>query len=161
MKFSHDMTYDAPPEAVAAMLADRSFREKVCEAMHSLRWDVSVDGKGAGMKVVVDQTQKAVGIPSFAQKFVGDSIRIVQREDWSSATAASLVIEIPGKPGHLDGAVQLAPDGEGTVETVSGELRVKVPVLGGRLEEMVAALLHSALRAEESVGRAWLAAKVS
>ncbi len=159
MKFSHDMSYDAPPETVAAMLADRTFREQVCEAMSSLRWDVSVDGEGSGMKVVVDQTQKAVGIPSFAQKFVGDTIQIVQREDWSSTTAATLVIEIPGKPGHLDGTVRLAPDGAGTVETVAGELRVKVPVIGGKLEEMVAGLLRSALRTEQKVGRAWLAAK--
>jgi len=161
MKFSYDMTYDAPPEDVAAMLADRAFREKVCESIRSRRWDVSVDGEGAGMKVVVDQTQKAVGIPSFAQRFVGDSIQVVQREDWGSTTAATLAIEIPGKPGRLDGTIRLAPHGDGTVETVSGELKVKVPVVGGRLEEMVAGLLRSALRAEENVGRAWLAAKAA
>ena len=33
MKFSHQMTYDAPPADVAAMLADPAFREKVCVAM--------------------------------------------------------------------------------------------------------------------------------
>jgi hypothetical protein len=159
MKFTHDMSYDAPPEEVAAMLADRDFREKVCEAMDSSRYDVSVDGEGAGMKVVIDQTQPARGIPSFAKKFVGDSIQIVQRESWSSTTAASLLLEIPGKPGSLDGAIALRADGQGTVETVSGEVRVKVPVIGGKLEGLVADLLKSALRSEQKVGRAWLAAQ--
>ena len=76
MRFSHEMHYDAAPEEVATMLADRTFREKVCEAMDSTRFDVSVDGEGEGMEVVVDQTQKAAGIPSFAKKFVGDAIQI-------------------------------------------------------------------------------------
>ncbi len=141
------------------MLADRTFREKVCEAMDSTRYDVSVDGAGEGMKVVVDQTQKAAGLPSFATKFIGNAIQIVQRESWSSTTAASLELEIPGKPGALDGGIRLAVDGAGTVETVSGDLRVKIPVVGGKLEGLVADLLRSALRAEEKVGRAWLAAK--
>jgi hypothetical protein len=161
MKFSHDMTYDATPEAVAEMLADRTFRERVCEAMESTRWDVSVDGAGEGMEVVVDQTQKAAGIPSFAKKFVGDKIQIIQRESWTSQTAAGLEIEIPGKPGHLKGQIRLAVDGDGTIETVSGDLKVKVPVIGGKLEDLVASLLRSALRTEEKVGRAWLAGKDS
>jgi hypothetical protein len=67
MKFSHDLAYDAAPEAVAAMLADPAFREAVCAALHVLRHEVSVQGAGAGMQVVLDQTQPAKGIPSFAR----------------------------------------------------------------------------------------------
>ena len=44
MKYSHQMTYDAPPAEVRAMLADPAFREKVCAAMHATRHDVTVDG---------------------------------------------------------------------------------------------------------------------
>jgi hypothetical protein len=161
MKFSYEMSYDATPEEVAEMLADRSFREQVCDAMDSTRRDVSVDGAGEGMKVVVDQTQKAAGIPSFAKKFVGDSVQIVQRESWSSETAADLELEIPGKPGHFKGQIRLAVDGEGTVETVSGDLKVKVPVIGGKLEGLIGGLIKDALRTEEKVGRAWLSGKES
>ncbi len=86
MKFSHQMTYDAPPTEVRAMLADPAFREKVCAAMKATRHDVSVEESGSGMTVLVDQTQPANGIPSFAKKFVGDEIQIVQREEWGGAT---------------------------------------------------------------------------
>jgi len=80
MQFSHELTYDADPEAVAQMLADPAFRESVCAQLHVLRHEVAVSGQGAGMTVLVDQTQPAKGIPGFAKKFVGDEIRIVQRE---------------------------------------------------------------------------------
>ena len=73
---------------------------------------------GAGMKVVVDQTQPADGIPSFAKKFVGDEIQIVQRETVDGAAAgATLIVEIPGKPGDSRARSTLAADGGGTIET--------------------------------------------
>ncbi len=157
MKFSHQLTYEAAPTDVHAMLADPQFREKVCAAMHSVRHDVSIDPSGNGMKVVVDQTQPADGIPPFAKKIVGDEIRIVQREIWSNASASTLAVEIPGKPGDLKGDIALAADGDGTVETVTGDIKVKIPMLGAKLEGLIGDLLRSALRTEERVGRAWLA----
>jgi hypothetical protein len=157
MKFSHDLRYDAAPEAVLEMLSDPAFREKVCGAMRAVRSDVSIEGSGAGMRVVVDQTQPADGIPSFAKKFVGDDIQIVQRESWTDASGASLDVEIPGKPGAMNGAIALAADGTGTVESVTGEVKVKIPLLGGKLEGLVSDMLRKALQTENRVGRAWLA----
>jgi hypothetical protein len=157
MKFSHTMTYDAPPADVQAMLADPAFREKVCIAADTVRHDVSIDGSGAGMKVVVDQTQPAQGIPSFAKKFVGDEIHIVQRESWTDGSKASLTVAIPGKPGDFQGDIALDPDGDGTTETVAGEIKVKIPMVGGKLEGLIGDLLRKALKSEERVGRAWLA----
>ena len=159
MKYSHQMTYDASPAEVRAMLADPAFREKVCAAMKATRHDVSVEESGSGMTVLVDQTQPANGIPSFAKKFVGDEIQIVQREEWGGATSSSLLVEIPGKPGALNGSITLAADGGRTVETVSGDIKVKIPMIGGKLEGLIGDLLTSALRTEERVGRAWLAGK--
>jgi len=157
MKFSHDLAYDAAPEAVAAMLADPAFRERVCTALHVLRHEVSVEGAGAGMRVVVDQTQPAKGIPPFAKKFVGDEIRIVQRERWTDTSSADLDIEVPGKPGTMAGGIRLVADGSGTVQEVTGDIRVKVPLVGGKIEALVGDILRSALEAEQRVGRAWLA----
>jgi Protein of unknown function (DUF2505) len=156
MKFTHQMTYDASPADVHAMLVDPAFRAKVCTAMHATQQSVRVEPADPGVTVVVDQTQPARRIPSFAQKVVGDEIRIVQRERWTSTDRASLALEIPGKPGTMDGDITLVPAGSGTTETVTGDVRVKVPFVGGRLEGLVADLLEAAMRTEERVGRAWL-----
>ena len=45
------------------------------------------------------------------------------------------------------------------METVSGDIKVKIPMIGGKLEGLIGDLLTSALEAEERVGRAWLAGK--
>jgi hypothetical protein len=157
VKFSHQMRYDAAPADVYAMLADPAFRERAAQAAGNLRHDVTVTPKGSGMRVVVDQTQPAKGIPSFAQKLVGDEIQIIQTEEWPDAGSARLELEIPGKPGHFKGAIALTDNGAGgTVESVTGELKVGIPLVGGRLEGLISDLLKSALRSEEQVGRSYL-----
>lgn len=157
MKFEHEIRYDAAPERVYAMLADRSFREEVCDAQRVLERSVTVTPDGAGMQVTVDQKQPAKGIPSFAQKIVGDQIHILQKEAWSGPTDADLEVTIPGKPGNLVGEVTLRPNGTGTVETVSGEIKVNIPLVGGKLEKLIADMLEKALRTENRVGDRWLA----
>jgi len=157
MRFEHTLRYDVPPDAVFAMLGEAVFREQVCEAQHTTEATATVDGVDDTMTVTVDQRRPADGIPSFAKKFVGDSIHIRQHEEWSSATDAKLEVSIPGKPGHLKGTITLRPDGDGTVETVSGEIRVHIPIVGGKIEGLISELLEHALRAEQRVGTAWLA----
>lgn len=157
MHFHQELEYDASPAEVYAMLSDPAFREAVCEAGDSVRHEVTITPDGDGMSVSVDQVQPAAGIPSFAKKIVGDEIEILQREEWSSPTDATLEVSIPHKPGHLKGTVTLRENGTGTVETVDAEIKVHIPMLGGKLEKLIADLLGSALRSEHRVGKGWLA----
>jgi hypothetical protein len=156
--FSHEMRYDgATPEQVYAMLADAAFREQVCEYQRYHRHTITITPEGSGMSVVVDQHRPADGVPSFAQKFVGDEINVHQQEHWSSPTDASLEVAIPGKPGHMKGTVHLAGDAGGTTETVAVDVKVSIPRIGGKIEGLIADMLIKALRAENKVGQQWLA----
>jgi carbon monoxide dehydrogenase subunit G len=156
MKFSHQMRYDAPPAEVHAMLADPVFREKVAEAGGAFERTVRINANGSGMSVVVDQKQHDHNIPAFAKKIVGDAIHIVQEEHWADDANASLDVAIPGKPGHMKGTVTLSPDGRGTVESVDADIKVHLPLVGGKLEKLIANLLEAALKSEQRVGEAWL-----
>jgi len=157
---SHEMRYDgAAPDQVYAMLADPVFREAVCEYQRYHRHDITITPDGAGMTVTVDQHRPADGVPSFAQKFVGDEINVHQQERWTSPTDASLEVAITGKPGHLKGTVHLAGDAGGTTETVAVEVKVSIPLIGGKIEGVLAEMLVKALKAENKVGREWLAAR--
>lgn len=156
MKFSHEIRYGASAADVYALLADQSFREEVCRAGGALEHDVSITPAGDGMKVVVDQTLPAAGIPSFATKFVGDRIQVIQTETWTSPTQADLELQIPGKPGHMRGTITLTESAGETVEAVAGDLKVSIPLVGGKLEGLIADLLRSALKSEQRVGSARL-----
>jgi hypothetical protein len=155
-RLRHDLTYDAPMAEVAEMLADTSFREDVCEYQGVKRAMVSIDSDDNGMEVTIDQVQAAQGIPSFARKFVGDEINIVQQESWSSPTEGDITVTIPGKPGEMKGTARLAESGGVTIETVDLTVKVNIPLVGGKIEGLIADLLLKALKAENTVGRDYL-----
>ncbi len=159
MELSHTHHYAASPTEVQQMLTDRAFREQVCERQHALSHEVTVTGGGPGAEVVVRQTQAMAGAPAVATKLTGDTVSLEQREVWRSSTEAELSISLPGKPVELrDGRVILTerPDG-GCDQVVSGDLRVKVPLVGGKLESLLSDVLRAGMRRQAEVGDAWLA----
>ncbi|HET6165750.1 MAG TPA: DUF2505 domain-containing protein [Marmoricola sp.] len=157
-KLRHEMRYDgATPEQVYAMLATPDFREQVCEYQRFPKRSVTITPVGDGMRVKVDQHRPADEVPSFARKLVGDEINIVQEEQWSSPTSAKLQVSIPGKPGEMNGSVSITGDAGGTTELVEVEIKVNIPLIGGKIEGFIADMLLRALKAENKVGRRWLA----
>lgn len=156
-RLTHELTYDAPLDAVAAMLGDPAFREQVCDRQHVLRRTVTVTpATGDGKEVVIDQVQAADSIPSFAKKLVGDEIQIVQKEIWTDTARGDVYVTIPGKPGDMRGTVRLDERHGRTTETVDLEIKVGIPLVGGKIESLVADLLLKALKTENAVGRDYL-----
>ncbi|MGI8645341.1 MAG: DUF2505 domain-containing protein [Nocardioides sp.] len=155
-RLDHALTYDAPLADVAAMLADPAFRQEVCVRTGTTRHDVSIEGSGAGMHVSIDQAQSAAGIPSYAKKLVGNEIRYVQVEEWSAHDHARVNVAIPGKPGEMAGTIALVEGAGTTTETVTMDIRVGIPLAGGKIESLVADMLRAALEIENTVGRDYL-----
>jgi hypothetical protein len=156
-KLSYDLTYDAPAADVGEMLMEPAFREQVCDAQGAIRKTVSIAPEGTGHSVVIDQFQASSGLPSFATRIVGDEINLVQTEHWSDLDTATIQVVIPGKPGQMGGTIRLTESGGTTTETVSMEIKVNIPLVGGKIESLIADLLRKALRAENEVGRRYLA----
>ena len=156
MKFRHEVRYDAPPEAVFEMLADPEFRRRACEAQDVISADISLERTDSGFSLVVDQLQKTDDLPSFARSFAGSSTQAIQREEWADTTHGTLRIEAPGKPTSANGTITLEPDGAGTREVVELEIKVKVPLIGGKLEKLMAEKVAAGMDAEHEVGVAYL-----
>ena len=156
MKFRHELSYDAPPDQVFAMLADPEFREAACAAMEVISADVQLDRDGDGFTLVIDQQQNTKDLPGFARTFAGESTQAIQREVWLDPTGGDLTIESPGKPASATGTIRLEEAGGGTREVVELEIKVKVPLVGGKLEKLMAEKVSSGMDIEQTVGAAWL-----
>jgi uncharacterized protein YndB with AHSA1/START domain len=156
MKFRHEISYDAPPAEVYAMLTDPAFRQKSCDAMGVLSADITIEPEGEGARVVIDQVQPTSGIPSFAKKIAGESTRAIQTEEWADGRSATLTVRTPGKPAEINGRLTLTETGSTTVETFEGEAKAKVPLIGGKLEGLLADLFKAGMDKEHAAGVAWL-----
>ena len=157
MRFAHELVYPADAESVFSMLGERAFREEVCQAQGASHCDIRLESTGTGLDVVVEQRRPTKGVPGFAAKFVGEEIRILTSESWTDPQTARLEVSVPGRPGRLDGNIKLSTVDGRTVQTVTGEITVAIPLLGNRLEQLIAGVLMSALDVEQGVGRTWLA----
>jgi hypothetical protein len=154
--FRTQLVYDAEPAQVLAMLAEPAFREKVAHAQHAVSADVTVTRQGEGFTMVSTQEQDTSGLPAIAQKFVGATTTSVVTEQWADGTAGTITIEAPGKPITSSGTVTLGATGAGTTQTVEVEVKVRIPVVGGKLESLVVDALDAGYRKEQQVGTAWL-----
>lgn len=157
MKFRHEIAYDATAAEVFAMLADPGFRRKSTHAMGVISADIEIEPAGEGMVVRIDQVQPTAGVPSFAKKFAGETTKAVQTEEWSSGRRATISIQTPGKPTSILGTLTLTESGGVTTETMEAEIKVKVPLIGGRLESVLADLVRAGMDKEHGAGVVWLA----
>lgn len=159
MKFRHELTYDAPPDEVFAMLADPVFRQAGCAAAGVVSAEVTIEPAGGGFTLTVDRVDRTDGLPTFARTFAGDTTRSIQREVWADATGGTLDIEAPGKPSQVTGTITLEPDGDATREVIELDLKIKVPLIGGKLEKLLAEQVTAGIEAEQQAGIAYLQGK--
>ena len=151
-----DLVYEAPLDTVARMLSDPAFREEVCVEIGATSYDVTIDGDSSAKDVTIDMQLPTEGIPSFAKKFVGATTTVVQAESWSTPGHGDVKVTIPGKPGEMVGTAVLVEKDGVTTETVELEIRVRIPLVAGRIEDLISKLLSKSLQAEHRVGQRYL-----
>ena len=163
MRLSERLDYEATPDDVFAMITDKSFREDVCKAAGALSWSVEVatDGAGSGAAVTVRRVMPAE-VPDMVKKLVGETIEVVQTEQWEpaegSARQAEVLVEIADQPAKMIGTATIEADGAGAVLAIEGDIKVAIPLLGGKLEKEVARGIRAALQVEHRRGVAYLSA---
>jgi hypothetical protein len=159
MKFRHELAYDAPPAAVFEMLADPAFRQAACAAQDVISADVQLERSGNGFSLVIDQQQRTDDLPGFARAFAGDSTQAIQREKWEDTTGGTLVIDTPGKPTEIKGTITLRAEGSGTREIVELEVKAKIPLIGGKIEKLLAEKVRDGMDLEHGVGVDYLSGR--
>ena len=131
-------------EEVRAMLADPEFRQAVCTYQQVEDSAVTIEEYDDGsMTVDLDRTYGTTS----SRRSPGSSS--APPSTWCSARSGSprprrrSRCAIPGKPGEMNGNAVLVQSGADAVETVTMDVRVGVPLVGGKLEDLVAGLLKA------------------
>ncbi|WGW10679.1 DUF2505 domain-containing protein [Saxibacter everestensis] len=164
MRLEEELRYGATPESVAALLAEPSFHEEVCRRTGSTNFSVSVDGspETGDFTVSVNREASTAQLPDFARKFVGETIKVTQREFWTRAGAdgsrtAEVDITLSGVPLKISASESLRPDSDGTIHAYAGELTSSMPFMGAKIESAAERVLRKALKEQESLVRERLA----
>jgi hypothetical protein len=162
MRITTSFDYAATPQDVFAMLADPAFQAAKVEATHPLSHTESVTPKGEQTEIVTSRVIPTDGFPDFAKSMIGPKLRVTETIIWSRASAdgsrtGTINIAIGDAPVAMKGTVRLGPGGSGTRIDVDGDLRAKIPLLGGKVEKAAEGPILGAIDKEQEVGSAWLA----
>jgi hypothetical protein len=137
MKVSHH--YDADVETVYRLISDPAFIERKYSAQGAT--DISIESADDEGAVKNEITRKVtIDLPGFAKKVMSPTNTMVQNEQWSPADASgqrvcAYTIEVHGVPSRIAGTVTLSPDAGGTRQDIEADVKVSIPLLGGKLEK--------------------------
>lgn len=151
MQISATANFPADPARVYALQVDRSFLEDVCRAGGAVTYEVEVDANRTRMA-------RSMPSPDIARKIVGDTITVVETYVWGDAEpdgsrSADLQVDVPGTPGSLTGTAVISPTASGSQIHVSGDLVVRIPLVGKKLEQAAAPALTAGVEIQEKVAR--------
>ena len=162
MRVTAEINYPAVPADVFTMLIDKAFQDRKLAQTGALSWDVAIRDEAGGAVISSTRALPTDQVPDAFRTLVGDRITLSQTETWGPAGAdgsrtGTLLIEVAGAPIKLTATLSLTPTGSGSVEVVDGELKARVPLIGGKIERSTEPAVRAAIDAEERIGQAWLA----
>ncbi len=157
MKISARNEFAASPSVVREMFSDPAWLSDVCERAGVLEHTIEADAD----RSVVTQVHST---PSAAKAVIGPRLEMVQEITWRESEdpehhASDLTITVPGKPVTVAGVITLGPGGAGTVADFAGDISVKIPLIGKKLESQAAGVVTDVIKLQQDAGDAWLAAR--
>jgi len=156
VKLNERFEYPASPDQVFALVSDPQFREESCVRQGATDHAVSVTTEGDTTIVEITRTMPS-DMPDFIKKLTGDSVTVVQVEKWGPADAsgnrtADVSVDVQGQPARMIGTSTIAAQGDTTIMTLEGDVKVSLPLIGRRIEPEVAKAISASLRDEVEYG---------
>ena len=156
MQFTQSMSYPGTVDEVVTMYLtptylERRFGQFVVEGSQA----VSVEGE----RVSFAGTVRPELIPAAAARFVKSDLRITFTEEWARGEAGATSrtsVTVDGAPVSVAATSTLAPADAGSVRVVTGNVSVRVPLLGGRIEKEAVSHLGRVVEREQALAAQWL-----
>lgn len=162
MRVTHELHGDV--EAVYALATDPEFLERKFTAGGAKGVTVTCDPTPDGGARLVITRQVTVDLPGFAAKFIQPTNTFVQTEDWAPAAAdgrrvCTYKVDVHGVPSSIAGTVTLTPQAGQTRQDIVAEVKVSIPLVGGRLEKFAVDSGKSVLAGEAAFTNAELTSR--
>jgi len=140
------------------MLTSQSYLEAKCA--DSIKGSHALASTTDSIEVTVTRTLPA-DFPDMVRQFVGDTVTVIETQVWSlleskSGRTGSMNISIAGAPAKIVAELQLEASATGSRININGNVKVSVPLVGGRVESAIIDHLANVTALEQNVGDAWL-----
>lgn len=154
LNFTHH--YDGPAERVVELMRTKEFIDDVATHAGAQSHSVHVEDG-------VTHLDMTLAAPPSIAKVVGGSIRLTQVMSWGEPDAngtrrGNIDVDVAGAPVKVNaGGVLKALSDSSSQADFTGELNVRIPLLGKKIEAQVAPMIQQAFAGIERRANAWLA----
>ena len=161
MDFEITHSFDASADEVAAAMLDEDYQNSLSDVGRLKERELLTQTKTKGGKVTRRvRCVLGLNVSGPAKKFLGDGDPAwVEASTWNAKDMRwDFVIqpEVAAELLDADGAIEIEPDGDKTVRTIRGRVKVKVPFYGSRVEGWIVKAMSDAYDEEAERLEAWL-----
>ncbi|HWY25138.1 MAG TPA: DUF2505 domain-containing protein [Nevskia sp.] len=159
-QYEERQSFDQPKDKVLRMFSDRAYFEKKYAA--SGGWDIKVlehELNATRFRIKCSYSRKPdAEVPGFAKKIIGEAVHLTQEDVWDLDKASGhLKIEIRNTPIKMSAEMRVAEEKGGCCNVLQWTLSCAVPLIGGKLEQMLAKEMKDKAAADLEISRKLLA----
>ncbi|MFC0115232.1 DUF2505 domain-containing protein [Kibdelosporangium aridum] len=157
-RMEHRARFAAPADSVYAAVVDPAFLTDRLEAL------------GGNNASVVDRTESAQAttfrvrqglaaehLPSAVRTLLKGDLVVDRTETWRPDKTGSVKASVQGVPGEINGTTRLSDVDGGTEWVTSLEVKVSIPLVGGKIEKSIGEQVLKLLANEAAFTEKWLA----
>lgn len=163
-RFTHSARINAPVEIVFSSYGEEAFWLDRLATVGTAQ-DTLDDLVVADDTITVTLTQHIADedIPDLARKVLPGQLVIVRTSVFTDFDGeryfGSAKADAAGGLARIEGGTEAVTEGGNALESLSGQVKVSVPLLGGKLEKLVVAHLNHAFEAEYRHLNHWIASR--
>ncbi len=160
MKFDDKHVFSKPAAAVLKMFSDRAYFERKYQDLGFRDITVLEHSKtDTQFRIKVRYSARNdAPLPDFAKKFLGESNVVTQSDTWDlQKKTGRIEAEIRGVPVKVSADMVLRDEGAGSANHLKWNLSCGIPLIGGKLEQVVGADIKAKSRTDLAKSEAILA----
>ena len=166
-RLSYSARYEHPAEKLYQAQMERRYWEDMMDGFRELTPISNVEeftADDSGMRVVLKQTLTRDMLPPIAQTVMMKDMMITRIETLDAFdpqnTPGTYTASIPAGPGSLNGEQELFPTETGCTIRKTTEVKVFLPFINGKLEQLMLVNLVDLFRGEAEFTADWVAKNV-
>lgn len=160
MKFDDKHSFNKPSAAVLKMFSDRAYFERKYKDLGFSNIEVlehDKTDKKFRIKVRYSARNDA-RLPEFAKRFMAESNVVTQTDTWDlERKTGKLEAEIRGVPVKVSADMTLKDEGAGCANHLKWNLNCGIPLIGGKLEQLIGDDIKSKSKTDIAKSQAILA----
>lgn len=155
---------NSPADVYAALTSEDQWLARFAKAKKTEGYTLTKHEHG-GLTVDIEEEVGTSELPGFVKKVIKGKLLITRTDAWGPLEGdradGTLVGGSTGLPAKVAGVLELRPDGDGAKLIVKGSSTVKIPLVGGKIEDLINGMIQDMVDQETEETLEWVAAQES